>query len=133
MANVLIAARTQTIAGKAYDVGVEVPVDALPTHKVAQLVAQRWLVLIDEDQLSYRVTRECAIDGKRYSRGDTLDPKFSDTIKISQLLEHRVIEPVVEEAAAVRPARKAAAAAVAMKVVAKPAPKSVAAKNKKPK
>lgn len=94
----LVANRNTVLVGRQFRRGDVVPPDLLDSAKVDQLISQR--ILTDTDAVkirAYRVMRVCDLAGARRKRGDVVraaDLKL-DPAKVSQLLEHRVIEPVL--------------------------------------
>ena len=89
----VIAVRSINIGGVAYMPGDTVP--DLPSDKVAQLVAQRWLrVNNSEGPAEYVALRPFSIKGKQLIRGDRVRVSKLPIAKLYQLLEQRYLEPV---------------------------------------
>jgi hypothetical protein len=87
----LVANRALSIGGEVYQPGEEV--GAIDSDKAQQLIAQR---LLRDTTLS--APKRCVamraglIEGRPYKRGDLVDVSRMRSGKLSQMLEHRILD-----------------------------------------
>ena len=82
-----------TIGGRAYRPGDPVDTASLPRSKVQQLIAQR--AIVDGAIVAPRMCvalRDLRLGGKDYHRKALVDVSQMDSLKVSQLLDHRILD-----------------------------------------
>lgn len=90
----LIALRAMQIGGRWFGPGDDVPRAELTPAKIGQMVALRRLLDTDvSHEQTYRAMRSFVVRGEKVVRDDLLPASLLDPAKLSQLLEHRYLEP----------------------------------------
>ena len=92
----LTANKAITLGGKSYDAGERVDGSELAAGKAEQLVAQR--ILRDTDASSPQscvLLRDARISGRNFKRGTKVSTARLDPDKVAQLLDHRILGPVM--------------------------------------
>lgn len=95
----LIATRPLSIRGRSFKTGQTVPRTLFDRPgKIEQLVSLRMLKDTDQRKCKYKALRTIELGEHKgkdaYRRGDLVDVSALDPLKIAQLLDHRIIEPI---------------------------------------
>ncbi len=87
----ILATRAMTIQGRTYRVGE--PVEGLSSDKVQQFIDRRWLRDTSVEAATQCVAlRPMTIQGRAYQRGERVDVTGLSSLKLSQLIEHRMLD-----------------------------------------